>query len=103
MAIASYGTKIFEVTGDKIYTFDEFQHSSSLQTEKQDSTGSKPSTYNKGPDLDSMDYKVKLDVSYGVNPRNEWESWLAIKDVAVAYPFILGGRPLGNNKWLLVS
>jgi hypothetical protein len=39
----------------------------------------------------------------GLNPRREMEEWVNIKDSGVAYPFILGGRPLGANKWLLVD
>lgn len=103
MAIAVFANKSFTVNADKIYTFNEFQYSSSLQTEKQDKTGSKPSTYNKGPDLDNISFKIKLDVTYGVNPRQEWEDWKTLMETAVAYPFILGGKPLGSYNWLLVG
>lgn len=103
MAIASFSTKIFEVSGDKIYTFQDLQYSSSLQTEKQDSVGNKPSTYNKGSDLDTMSFKLKLDVSNGINPRNEWEEWKSILDSGVAYQFIMGGKPLGSNNYILVG
>jgi len=103
MSIASFGTKVFEVSGDKIYTFQDFQCSASLQTEKQDSVGNKPSTYNKGSDLDTIGFKLKLDISYGINPRNEWEDWKTIMESSVSYPFILGGKPIGNNKYLLVG
>lgn len=103
MSIAAFGTKVFEVSGEKIYTFQDFQCSASLQTEKQDSVGNKPSTYNKGTDLDSIGFKVKLDVSYGVNPRYEWEEWKSIMESSVPYPFILGGKPIGSNKYLLIG
>ncbi len=103
MSVASFGTKVFEVNGDKIYTFEDFQYSSSLKTEKQDSTGSKPSTYKQGPELDSISFKLKLDVSFGINPRSEWEEWKSIMESGSAYPFILGGKPLGSNNFLLVG
>lgn len=103
MPIAVFGTKVFEVTQSKIYTFDEFQYSSNLNTEKQDATGKKPSTYNKGPGLDSFSITIMLDASLGVNPRREIDEWVAIKDAGIAYPFILGNRPWGQNKWLLVE
>jgi hypothetical protein len=101
--IASFAGKVFQVNSDRTYTFSDFQYSAGLQTEKQDAEGKKPSTYNKGADLDSMNFKIKLDVSLGVNPRREWEEWQSIMNSAVAYPFILGNKPIGNNKWLLVS
>ncbi|MFO7153932.1 MAG: phage tail protein [Caldicoprobacter oshimai] len=103
MPIAVFGPKAFEVTQDKIYTFDGLQYTSSLNTEKQDAAGKKPSTYNKGPALDTFSITIMLDAALGVNPRREIEEWIAIKDAGVAYPFVLGNRPWGSNKWLLVE
>lgn len=102
MAIAVYASKTFEVNTDKIYTFDDFQCSAALQTEKQDVENSKPSTYIKGADLETMNFKLKLDIAFGINPRREWEEWKEIMNAAKAYPFILGNKPYGGN-WLLVS
>lgn len=103
MAIASFAYKVFQVTGNHIYTIDDLQYNSSLQTEKQDAEGTKPSTYNKGPDLDSMSFKIKLDVSFDCHPRIEWEDWKSLLNDGVAYPFILGGKPLGYYNWLLIG
>jgi len=103
MPIAVFGTKVFEITDSKIYTMDALQYSTTLETEKQDAEGKKPSTYNKGPGLNTLSFTLKLDVTHGVNPRSEMESWEQIKDAAVAYPFILGKSPLGWNKWLLTD
>jgi hypothetical protein len=103
LAIASFAYKVFQVTGDHLYTIDDFQYSSSLQTEKQDAEGTKPSTYNKGPDLDSMSFKIKLDVGFDCHPRIEWEDWKSLLNSGVSYPFILGGKPLGYYNWLLIG
>lgn len=103
MPIAVFGPKVFEVTQSKIYTFDGFQYSSNLNTDKQDAAGKKPSTLNKGPGLDAFGITIVLDAAFGVNPRREIDDWLAIKDAGIAYPFILGNRPFGQNKWLLVD
>jgi|GEM_PF-1214700 hypothetical protein len=104
MPIAVFGSKVFEITDSKIYTMDGLQYGTTLETEKQDAEGKKPSTYNKGPGLNSFSFTLKLDVTQGVNPRREMESWEQIKDASVAYPFILGRSPLGlGNKWLLVD
>lgn len=103
MTIAVFGSKSFEVSANKIYTMDDLDYSSALNTEKQDSSNGKPSTYNKGPALNSLTFKIVLDVSLGINPRSEIEEWEAIKDAGIAYQFILGGRPIGKYKWLLVD
>lgn len=103
MAIASFANKVFTVDASKIYTFDKFQYSSALQIEKQDAAGKKPSSYNKGPDLDTIRFTIPLNVEFGINPRNEWGSWKALLQQSIAYPFILGGIPLNNAKWLLTD
>ncbi|PNT91295.1 phage tail protein [Clostridium thermosuccinogenes] len=101
--IATFAGKVFQVDSKKIYTFSDFSYTSTLQTEKQDADGSKPSTYIKGPDLDKLSIKIKLDASWGVNPRNEWGAWKRILEERKAYKFILGGVPINNTNWLLTS
>lgn len=101
MAIAIFGKKTFQVSGKRIYTFNDFTLGSQLNTESQDVAGKKPSTYIKGADLNSMAFSIPLDASLNVNVRAEYENWEAIKDAGIAYPFILGGRPISRNKWLL--
>ncbi|MGI5839278.1 MAG: phage tail protein, partial [bacterium] len=103
MSIAVFGSKVFTVNADKIYTPSELQYSTGLDTEKQEAAGKKPSTYNKGPGLNTLNMKLALKADFGVNPRREIEDWEAIKDAGVAHQFILGSRPLGKNKWLLVD
>mgnify|MGYP000942291810 CR=1 FL=1 len=101
--IATFAGKAFQVDSNKIYTFSDFSYTSALKTEKQDVDGAKPSTYIKGPDLDSFNLTIKLDSSMGVNPRNEWGDWKRILYQKKAHPFILGGVPLNNAQWLLTS
>lgn len=101
--IATFAGKVFQVDSKKICTFDGFSYSSALQTEKQDVDGAKPSTYIKGPDLDTFNLTIRLDAALGVNPRNEWSDWINILSRKTAYPFILGGVPLNNTRWLLIS
>lgn len=103
MVIATYANKVFQVSPDKIHTFDDFQYSSELQTEKQDADGAKPSTYLKGSDLDTMGFTIKLDASTGVNPRNEWGDWKRMLEDKTAYPFILGGVPVNGANWLVTK
>ncbi|HEX9063203.1 MAG TPA: hypothetical protein VF941_23770 [Clostridia bacterium] len=112
--IASYAGKVFSVDPRKINTFTDFQYASAILTEKQDSDStkisssksarfSKPSTYIKGCDLDTIGLKITLDVVMGVNPRNEWGEWKRICESTIAYPFILGGIPLSGGANFLLN
>ncbi|WP_054749593.1 phage tail protein [Ruminiclostridium josui] len=102
MAIAAFANKTFQVSSKKIYTFDEFSTGTALQTEKQDVAGKKPSTYIKGPDLDTMSFTIPLSITFGNNVLYEYDSWKAIMAAQKAYRFILGNKPVGG-KWLLTS
>lgn len=101
MYIAMYGPKGFTVSSSKIFTFTDFGFSSSLQTETQESTDKKPSTYIKGAGLDTFSIKLRLDATLGIKPLEEIESWMRLKDEGKAYPFLLKGKPLLQTKWLL--
>jgi phage protein U len=101
--IASFGPKIFTVTNKKTDTFYDFQHSGSYETESQELLGKKPSTLDKGPGKDSLSFSITLMASLGVNPRKELEKWQEILAAGTAYPFILGKKPFGKNKWKLVG
>jgi hypothetical protein len=103
--IAVFASKIFRVSvsSKNIYTFDGFNVSGGLQTEKQEVEGKKPKTYIKGIDLHSMQFNMSLKTSLGVDVRLEYESWVTIKDAKMPHLFILGGKPLWINKWLLIS
>lgn len=98
--IAVFGTKVFNVDSKKLHTFSDLTYDSTLETEKQEAKGKKPSTLIKGPGLNDMSFSIYLDVQLGMNPRSEFEDWEDIKDSEVAYPFVLGKKPLGT-KWLV--
>ncbi len=102
MAIASFAGKTFQVSNRKVYTLTGFTTGSTLQTEKQDVAGKKPSTYIKGPDLETMSFSVPLNIAFGYGVQAEYNSWKSIMNKQTAQSFILGGKPLGG-KWLLTG
>ena len=99
--IASFGPKVFK-TGEKQMTFHDFSYKSSVNSESQNTDGGKPVTVAENMELDSMAFKVSLSASFGHNPRKELDEWNRIKDQMLAYPFILGNKPLGG-KWKVLS
>lgn len=103
MPIASFANKVFEVSSDKIHTFDDLQFGTGLETEKQDNPGAKPKTYIKGPGLNTLSIKIKASVDMGLDPRAEIGSWMMLKDTKKPYPFIIGGKPFGSARWLLTD
>lgn len=103
MAIAVFKNKTFQVSSEKIYTFDNFVWGGDIKSESQEKLNSKPSTYIKGVDLKNMSFEIPLKLNLGVDPRVEIEEWESIRDSLQPAIFILGTKPLGINKWLLKS
>lgn len=101
--IGSFAGKVFNVSYSKIFTFKELKYEAKLNTEKTDVQGGKPTTNIKGGTLDTLACIVILNSQFGVDPRQEEEDLWRILNAAKPDFFILGGRPLGDNRWLLTG
>lgn len=102
MTIAVFAGKTFKVSTENIYTFDNLDINAELKTEEIEVQGKKPSTHVKGLGLDGISLQINLDARF-VDIWQEYESWMAIMAQAKPYPFIIGAKPVGVNKWLLKS
>ena len=102
MTIAAFAGKIFKVSTENIYTFDNLDISAQLITEEIEVQGKKPSTHIKGLGLDGISFQINLDARF-VDIQQEYESWIAIMAQVKPYPFIIGAKPVGTNKWILKS
>lgn len=103
MVVAKFGPKTLEVSANKILTFDDFELTGDLDASSEEASKKKPATTVKGPGLLKISLTVKLSASLGVNVQSEIDSWLGLKDSAVAYPFILCGKAVSLNSFLLKS
>lgn len=103
MPIAAFGKKVFQVSSNKVYTFDGFSLSGDYETENQEVKEKKPSTLKKGPGLETISFSVALDSTLGVNVLNEINAWRNLRDAGVPYVFSIGGKPISKYKWLLKS
>lgn len=103
MYIATFGPKGFTVSLEKIVSFDEFEIMSSINTEKLENEGKKPSTYIKGPNLDSMNFKVTIDSNFGTTPEEQYKQWMDVLNKKQPWPFLIQGKPLNNTKYLLIK
>jgi len=100
MAIATFGVKTFDVSKNKIYTFDNIAYSLALNVENQEVEGKKPSTYIKGIGLIPLSFDILLDARF-VDVKAEidwWDNQLLSKEPEI---FTLGGKLLSNNRFLL--
>lgn len=103
MIVGKFGPKVFEVSPYKIYTFNDFQVGSELETSTEDTAKQKQPTTIKGLGLLKSSMELKLLASAGINVDSEANSWFALKDSAAAYPLIICGKALSLNPFLLTS
>lgn len=102
MPIASFSGKVFEVSSNKIYNFDGYTRAYSLDTEQQEQEGAKPSTYIKGESLETLSFNISFDARF-IDIESEVKSWFEICKSKKPDFFILGGKPVSSNKFLLKS
>ena len=101
--IGSFANKVFKVSFNHLYTFDELTMNSELKIDEQEVDGNKPSTYIKGPGLDKVSLNVSLIKQKNIDVRNEIDEWKKIKDSKVPYHLIVGNRNLATYKFLLTN
>lgn len=98
--IASFGSKKFEVSTNKIYTPSDIGLSESLSYEEQERAGDKPAIYIKALGALSQNLSVKLDARW-VDVEQEFTWWLVKMRTAVPETLMLGNRAWGAGKALL--
>ena len=100
--IGSFGTKTFEVSDKKIYTFSNVSFSESLSFETQERSGDKPSIYVKGLGELTQSFNVRLDARW-VDVEQEIVWWIVKMRTAVPEFLTIGEHTWGTGKALLTS
>lgn len=94
---------IFETSDKKIMTFDGLKMDIASRYAKHDVIMKKPLTEFIGPDLDALSFTVNLNGSFGIKPREEMDKWAKLAREGIAEFFVIGGKPLGTDKWVVKS
>lgn len=100
--VGAFGDKIFEVSQNKIYTFDGVSISESLNVEMQEVEGGKPATYIKGFGEMNIGFDVLL-LSRFCDVDAEISYWLLKMRSKTPEYLTIGKKAYGTNKHLLVS
>jgi phage protein U len=100
--IGTFGPIVFVASADLLNTFNSFSRKEQGRWAKHDVVLKKPVSEFLGPDLGTISFNMRFDVSYGMNPRKELDKLVTMARGEV-HPLIIGGRALGFNKWSLQS
>lgn len=101
--IGSLGDVVFEVSIDKVKTFDGLQLQRSASYTEHSIHGRKGLLEFTGFSAATASLNIKLDANLKVNPKEELETLRKMFTEHKAIPFILNGEPQGDNLWVIES
>jgi phage protein U len=101
MAIGSLGLVVFEVSAEKVRTFDGLKRSGSARFAYHNRQGGKELPEFLGPAAESVSFEIRLSAYEGVNPSEEVTVLRTMRDTGEAVLFILDGVPQGEGFWVV--
>lgn len=105
--VGSFGEVAFYCSASKnkneILSFHDLQRSSSANFAQHERNGMKPYLEYGGEGLDELSLIVEADARYGVKPLEVQEKLYAMKALGQAEAFVLGGKRVGDNLFVIVS
>ncbi|MDP5277137.1 phage tail protein [Chengkuizengella axinellae] len=101
--IGTFGDVVFEVSDQHVRTFQDFTRNTQARWAEHNIIGDYPKPEFIGPGRDSITFKMRFDVSHGMNPRDEMTKLLVMCKNGQAETLIIGELPMGAFKWVIDS
>ncbi|MFJ7407116.1 MULTISPECIES: phage tail protein [unclassified Lysinibacillus] len=101
--IGSFGDVIFEVSTNKLLTFNDLEKKSSAKWNEHDIQGNKAKLEFNGPGLIDISYRILLRAEHGINPLKEIAKLEGMQNKGEAHHFILGQKPIAPNKFVIAD
>jgi phage protein U len=101
MAVGSLGLVVFEVSAEKVRTFDGLRRSGAARFAYHNRQGGKELPEFLGTSAESISFEIRLSAYEGVNPTEEVISLRTMRDAGEAVLFILDGVPQGEGYWVV--
>lgn len=102
--VGNFGSKIvFETSDRKILTFSGLTKKVSGEYAKHSVVGQKDRTEFTGPGIISINFKIMLDVTLGIRPREVMDRIEEAVESGETEYLVIGGRPLSRNKFYILS
>lgn len=103
-AIGIFGNRIvFETSDRRILTFSGMTRKITGKYSKHNIIGQKDHPEFTGPGNDNITFKILLDVSFGIKPREIMDSIEEAVESGETNYLIIGGRMIGKNKFYITS
>jgi len=94
---------MFEVSQEKILTFDGFTRNNSVRFAKNNVLLRKPVSQYVGPDLDRLNLRIILKAQFGVNPQAEFNKLIHLQRAGTTLSVITGKSAHGMYRWRIAD
>jgi phage protein U len=101
--LGCFGDIGFVTSDRRIMSFSGLKREVSGRYGTHEIIGGKPVTEYLGPGLETITFTITLNGNLGVKPREEMERWVKKAEQGKAEFLVVGGKPLGNDKWVVKS
>jgi len=101
MQVGSFDDIIFETSSKKVMTFADASREISSRYHSHEIIGGKPLIEYVGPGLDLFNLNIKLNGSFGVNPKNEMNKWIILARAGTPSVLVIGDGPVGVDQWVV--
>ena len=102
--VGNFGSQItFQTSDQRILTFSGMTQKVSGKYAKHSIQGQKDRPEFTGPGNRSVSFKIVLNVMLGIRPREVLNSIEAAVESGEAEYLVIGGRPVGNNRFYISS
>ena len=94
---------VFEVSSDKVLTFNNMTQSVSGRWATHAVIRGKPKSEFLGPGQRKISLPIFLSVNHGVKPRKTMEKIEKAIEKGTPYPLVIGGKKVGSNQWVITD
>ncbi|MCE4044551.1 phage tail protein [Lysinibacillus fusiformis] len=101
--IGTFGDLVFEVSRDKVHTFDNLNRTTEARYTKHAIKHQKPIMEFDGPEVDPITFDMVLRADLGVNPIKELDKWRDYVRKGKRAVLIIGNRPFSNNAFVITK
>lgn len=103
MAVGTFGNIVFSVSDDMVLTPSSLSQTVGSSWAVHDNIGGKQKAEYTGPTLRVLNFDMKISAELGIRPRKMLQKLEQMAEGGEAYMLVIGGKPVGDNPWRLVS
>lgn len=101
--VGAFGDLVFEVSSERVFTFDDYQRDSKARYAKHDLVNEVPALEFLGRDLEEVSFTMKFSRRLGVNPRRCAEELRRMCHEGEAKFLVINCKLIGENRWVIES